>query len=75
MPFAEKEDSEASEAYASKERPLFKAPSKLYPHGLKTSVLLSLFTIETEKGQFCIIDWFSSFLTNRLGSVRFFCIP
>ncbi|WZY68887.1 integrin-linked protein kinase 1 [Brassica rapa] len=38
MPFAEKEDSEASEAYASKERPLFKAPSKLYPDGLKTLI-------------------------------------
>ncbi|KAJ4880065.1 Protein kinase-like domain protein [Raphanus sativus] len=30
MPFAEKEDSEASEAYASKERPLFKAPSNCF---------------------------------------------
>lgn len=36
MPFAEKEDSEASDAYAHKQRPLFKAPSKNYPHGLKT---------------------------------------
>ncbi|CAB78897.1 protein kinase-like protein [Arabidopsis thaliana] len=38
MPFAEKEDSEASEAYAGKHRPLFKAPSKNYPHGLKTLI-------------------------------------
>ncbi|KAJ4881015.1 Integrin-linked protein kinase family [Raphanus sativus] len=38
IPFAEKEDSEASEAYACKERPSFKAPSKHYPHGLKSLI-------------------------------------
>ncbi|XP_010529228.1 PREDICTED: serine/threonine-protein kinase STY8 [Tarenaya hassleriana] len=38
MPFSDKKDSEASEAYASRERPPFRAPSKQYPHGLKTLI-------------------------------------
>lgn len=38
MPFTDKQDSEASEAYACKERPPFTAPSKHYPHGLKTLI-------------------------------------
>ncbi|KAL8130423.1 hypothetical protein V2J09_019578 [Rumex salicifolius] len=34
-PFSEKDEAEVAEAYADKQRPPFKAPGKLYPHGLK----------------------------------------
>lgn len=34
-PFSTKEEDEAATAYAAKERPPFKAPHKLYSHGLR----------------------------------------
>lgn len=38
-PFSTKLDSDVPKAFASKERPPFRAPLKLYSHGLKEYVL------------------------------------
>ena len=34
-PFAAKQDNEVPKAYVAKERPPFRAPEKLYRHGLR----------------------------------------
>jgi hypothetical protein len=40
-PFSAKQEHEVPSAYAAKERPPFRAPTKSYAHGLKEYAILS----------------------------------